>query len=226
MDLEPQAIIARLSPFLTPARIACMQAILAQRTTHLTALFDQIHDPLNIAACARTADTLGLQTLHAIPEPGHPFAPADLGRATSQGAERWLDLAVHTDAPTALSSLASYRLVAMTLTGDRRLTLDDLPLDRPLVLAFGNERRGLGASVLAHSEFQVSLPMRGFTQSLNVSVAFALALSHLRHRLEREVSPDRWSLTPAAREHILATWLRRDVDHADAILAARRSSIP
>ncbi len=220
MTLHPKTVIGYLAPFVEASRIARMHAVLDERTNHLTALFDRVHDPLNVAACARTADTLGLQSIHAIPEVGHAFEPTDLGRATSLGAQRWLDLSIHSDAASAIGALEGYRIVALTPTGPNLTPLEALPLDKPIALCFGNERLGLGNAILEAAELCVALPMKGFSQSLNVSVSFGIALSALRLRLEREVPRLVWSLDSEARERVLADWLTRDVSHASKILEA------
>ncbi|MGZ6126175.1 MAG: TrmH family RNA methyltransferase, partial [Myxococcales bacterium] len=54
-----------------------------------------------------------------------------------------------------------------------------LPADRPVALLFGNEHEGPSAATLRACSGTFRIPMAGFTQSFNVSVAAAIALSHL-----------------------------------------------
>lgn len=250
----PAAVIAALTPHLTPNRLVRMRAVLAQRTRHLTAVLEDLYDPHNLAACARTAEGLGLQDLHIVPHPPHrPNArpardPAltmgdlgeahpdqaeldaltDVARAVSGRAERWLDLHEHREIETAIAHLKStgHLVVATALSADSR-PLADLPLDRPVALVFGNERDGVSAKALSLADARVVFPMRGFAQSFNVSVAFSLIMGQLRTRLDAELPPPTWSLPPADQTALLARWLESSIPHAAAILAAsvsRRSA--
>lgn len=240
------AVIAALTPHLTPNRLARMRAVLAQRTRHLTAVLEHLYDPHNLAACARTAEGLGLQDLHIVPHPPHhPTARpardpaqtmgdlgepdpdpdlADLARAVSGRAERWLDLHEHRDIETAIAHLKTtgHLVVATALSPDAR-PLADLPLDRPVAVLFGNERDGVSPKALALADAHVVFPMRGFAQSFNVSVAFSLIMGQLRTRLDAELSCAHWSLPPAAQTALLARWLETSIPHATAILAATAS---
>ncbi len=51
---------------------------------------------------------------------------------------------------------------------------------RPFALVVGNEVRGLSLSVLKKCDIIVEIPMRGKKESLNVSVAFGIALFTLK----------------------------------------------
>lgn len=243
----PDAVIAALTPHLTPSRLARMRAVLAQRTRHLTAVLEHLYDPHNLAACARTAEGLGLQDLHIVPHPPHrPTARpardpaltmgdlgepdpdlADLARAVSGRAERWLDLHEHPDIETTIAHLKTtgHLVVATALSPDSR-PLSDLPLDRPVAVLFGNERDGVSPSALSLADARVVFPMRGFAQSFNVSVAFSLIMGQLRTRLDAELPPTIWSLPTADQTTLLARWLETSVPHSSAILAAARRLFP
>lgn len=247
------AVIAALTPHLTSLRLARMRAVLAQRTRHLTALLEHLYDPHNLAACARTAEGLGLQDLHVVPHPPHRNPsrpardpaqtmgdlglpdpdldelsdPADLARAVSGRAERWLDLHEHRDIETAIAHLKTtgHLVVATALSPDAH-PITDLPLDRPVTVLFGNERDGVSPRALALADARVVFPMRGFAQSFNVSVAFSLIMGQLRTRLDAELPPSVWSIPTAHQTTLLARWLETSIPHSSAILAAARHLFP
>ena len=58
----------------------------------------------------------------------------------------------------------------------------DIPMDRPLLLVVGNERTGVDPGILAECERILCLPMSGQKGSLNVAVAFGIAVYTLRFR--------------------------------------------
>jgi len=246
LDLGAAEIIARLGAHVRPRRLARMRAVAARRTRHLVALCERFFDLHNIAACLRTADALGLQELHVVPEPASPEvsrrpprdltlaqelaqppddtdadADADPGRSVSMASERWVDRVDHPSTTEAIATLrgAGHRIAVTALGGAGEITpLDALPLDRPLTIIWGNERSGVSAEAIAHADLRVTIPMRGFVPSLNVSVAFAIAMSRLRDRLEAERPESDWTRSVAEQEALGARWLYAHVPHAAAIM--------
>ena len=68
-----------------------------------------------------------------------------------------------------------------------------MPLEKPIALFFGTERRGLSQELINEADLLVHLPMYGFTESFNISVSVAIALNTLRQRLDK--SKLNWKLT-------------------------------
>lgn len=240
LDLVASEIITRLGPHVQPRRLARLRAVAAQRTRHLGAVCERFFDLHNVAACLRTADALGLQEVHVVPEPvapgvprrpprdltlaaelAPPEDPTDPGRSVSMASERWVDRVDHPTLADAVAALRArgHRVVVTALGDTGAITpVDALPLDRPLSVIWGNEQRGVSAEALALADLRVAIPMRGFVPSLNVSVAFAIVMSRLRDRLEAERPPDRWALTPDEQDALVARWLFSHVPHAPRIL--------
>jgi tRNA (guanosine-2'-O-)-methyltransferase len=94
----------------------------------------------------------------------------------TQGAEQWIQVRRFRRAEPAFQELRArgFRIFAATPHGD--LTLEELPADAPLALVFGNENVGLSPEVLGQCDGTFRIPMFGFTESLNVSVAAGIAL--------------------------------------------------
>ena len=57
-------------------------------------------------------------------------------------------------------------------------------LDQPVALVFGTEYKGISIEVEAFSDYNVCIPMYGFTESFNMSVSVVLALNISRCLLE------------------------------------------
>jgi tRNA (guanosine-2'-O-)-methyltransferase len=57
-------------------------------------------------------------------------------------------------------------------------TPDNIPIDKPLAIILGKEHEGISDVALKHCDGLVSIPMYGFTESFNVSVAASLADSN------------------------------------------------
>ena len=160
-----------------------VEQVVAQRTRSLAVVLEDLEDPHNIAAVLRTCEAFGVQEVHAITRrfAFHPNAKI------TQGAEKWLDLSLYRDPARcfALLKKRGFVLAATDLT-DGATSLIDLPIDRPLALVFGTEKVGVTPQARALCDLRFKIPMLGFSQSFNISVAAAGCLSHLVfRRLER-----------------------------------------
>ncbi len=104
---------------------------------------------------------------------------------------------------------------AMTLREDS-LPLPDLPVDRPLALCFGTEEEGLSRTAHALADHAVTIPMAGFTQSLNVSVSVGIVLYTLTRALRTQAVD--WQLPPTARTDLTLTWLIGSATGAESLV--------
>lgn len=224
----PGTIAALLAPFVHERRVQRMRDVLARRTRHLTILLEAIHDPHNIAACLRSCDAFGIQHVHLVPTRGQRPRAA---RGVSRGADRWLTLHLHPTVDAALAALRAegYVIAATDISGEAPpLAVHDAPIAAPLCVAFGNEHDGISATLREAAEVALQVPMVGFVESLNVSVACAITLHELRSRVERGpggVPP----LAEAEQTALLDRFVFEDIERADRVLAtvlARRESAP
>ena len=151
-----------------------IEQALAQRSRSVLALLVGVHDPHNQAAVVRTSEALGLQEVHIVASDEEPFRPSP---RVTQNAHLWLDLVRHHSFDGAADALheRGFELWAAAVS-ESTISVRDLPTDRPLVLVFGNESLGLSPPTLNRCDGTFAIPLRGFSQSLNVSVAAAVAL--------------------------------------------------
>lgn len=170
--------------FLVPERRARIDAVVAGRTRTLTVVMEAFCDPQNVNAVLRTCEAFGIQELHAIEGPLKPF---DRNRKISQNADKWLD--VHRWSSTA-ECLGALRAQGFTVyathldVGARPLRA--LSFAGKVALVFGNEHRGVSDEALRLADASYAIPMRGFMQSLNVSVAAAISIATAVERREAE----------------------------------------
>jgi tRNA (guanosine-2'-O-)-methyltransferase len=170
-------VASALEPLVTPARRARLQAVVERRLGNVTLLMDAPHDPHNGAAVIRTCDAFGVQTLHVV-ERTEPFL---ISSRVTQGAERWVDIVTYPTPDAALARLAagSFTLVASHPEG--KLEPADLAAIPRLALVVGNEHDGICRALTEAAAHSVRIPMRGFAESLNVSVSAALLLFAATH---------------------------------------------
>ena len=74
---------------------------------------------------------------------------------------------------------AGYTIAALELT-DQPTSTTDLPRSAfPVALVIGNELTGVGESVLSCADYALEIPQYGVKQSLNVAVAYGIAVYDL-----------------------------------------------
>lgn len=191
---------------LTPARIARIDSVVAARLASVTLVLDRLLDPHNVAAALRTAEALGLSRVHVVP---HEDGELGAHRKITQDADKWLDVVRHESGSGAAQALAGqgFAVYAGHLD-DRAVLLEELPADRPVALLFGNEHEGPGAKTVAACAGTFRIPMAGFTQSFNVSVAAAIALAH-QTRARRAALGAAGDLPPAEQDALRLRFYER-----------------
>jgi tRNA (guanosine-2'-O-)-methyltransferase len=207
-----------LKPFVVPERLERLRSVVSRRTRRLTLLLEKVHDSHNIAACIRTCEAFGLLALHLIPPV--TAKPLKMSRVVASGADRWLTVHVHEDLAAAQRALrgSGYLLaVADARPGAGLHTPSEIALDAPLCVAFGNERDGVSAELLRAADLRLHIPMSGFVESLNISVAVAISVSRIRERLE-QIPSGAWQLTGDEQLQLVDQWILDDVPHAQSIL--------
>lgn len=140
----------------------------------LIVLMDSITDIRNFGAIARSAECAGAD---AIVMPKKNSAPVN-GEAvkSSAGALNIIPVCRVGSIRNTLKMLAmeGYSIAAATEKAPQ--SIYDADLNKPLVIVMGSEDKGISRDVLKMCDTQVSIPMRGKTESLNVSAAAAVIL--------------------------------------------------
>lgn len=195
-------VIELLAPYLTAERLARIDAVLDARLTSVTGVVEDVYDPFNGAAVIRTAEALGLQGLHVV-ERDLRFQAA---KGITRGCHRWMELVRWPSAPACVAALrAGGHRVYATAPG-AAVSVESVDVSAPIAVVFGNEHAGLPEATVAACDGAIALPMFGFTQSYNLSVSAALALSQLAARRRAHLGAT-GDLSAAHREHLRARWI-------------------
>lgn len=156
-------------------REARLAKIASARMSGLRIVLEGLEDGGNRAAILRSVDAFGL--LHCHEAPG--TQPATSGTANN-GGQKWLMLHQHADTATAVAELkgAGFALYAAVVEDDGAgvVPLETIDFSQRVALVFGNERLGLTAGMRGACDAAFTIRMRGFSESLNVSVAAAVAM--------------------------------------------------
>ena len=218
MDTEQKiALMDYLESFVTPQRIARIDAVLGQRTRHLTVVAEDFHDAHNASAILRTCEGLGIQDIHVV-ENFNTFKPR---RGAASGSEKWITLhhyqdEVQNNTQACCDTLRSQGyLIAATSPHGGAHSPEAIPLDEKLAVVFGSERYGVSKQAVQEADLTLKIPMVGFIESLNVSVSAALCLYTLTRRL-REVSVA-WQLSDREKLDLRLDWMRHSAQHSQQL---------
>lgn len=204
---DPERVIHLLEPLVQERRRERLLSVIAGRLASVQVVFDAPHDPHNGAAVIRSCEAFGVQCVNVI-ERLEPFL---LATTVTRGSEKWIDLKRWPSARPAIETLRDdgYELVGASADGE--LAPGDLAHVQKLALVLGNEREGIGRDLLEACTRRVRVPMRGFVESLNVSVSAAILLAFA-------TASRTGDLAVADRRRLYARGLYLSVERADEVL--------
>lgn len=174
--LTAAEVVKIMGELLTQERRERIEKTILQRTCNVVPVLENIYDRGNISAVLRTAEALGYQCAHVI-ELGEKFKSSN---RVTQGADKWLDVRRWKSTVECVSHLKSQGFqVLATHLDDRARPLSEIDCSRPTALVLGNEKDGISQEMIELADQTVIIPMSGFVQSFNISVAGAIALYHI-----------------------------------------------
>jgi tRNA (guanosine-2'-O-)-methyltransferase len=217
MDTETGKLIRYLSQFVNDERLPLFHQVLEKRTTYITVVLEDFYQTQNASAVLRTCDCFGLQNVHII-ENTNRFK---VNVGVTLGSTKWLNLyrynKLENNTSDALKKLKAegYRIVA-TIPDPAAVSLDDFDLSAgKTALVFGSEKPGISSGAASMADEFLTVPMVGFTESLNVSVSVATILYQLTGRLRR--SDIDWRLSQEEHEEVLLKWLRKQIKRCELL---------
>lgn len=136
---------------------------------------DGVTDPHNLGSLLRSAECAGVT---GVLLPRHRSARVSPTVAkVAAGAIEHLQFASVAGIPTALDRLTKAGVTVIGLAGEAKTSLWELSLsDRPVAIVVGSEEKGLAALSRKRCSTLVSIPQVGAVESLNASVAGAVAM--------------------------------------------------
>ena len=165
-----------------PRRLKRAEAVLARRTSRFLVILDRCTDYHNADAVLRTAEALGIQNVWMV-EQTPPAPRAWKPGPASKGAHRWLDIKIFPQATECINQLhkEQWEIWATDLCENAKDCIaEELPaIPKKIALVLGRESDGVSSEFLQAAEHRLRLPMHGFAESLNLSVAAGLFLAAL-----------------------------------------------
>jgi 23S rRNA (guanosine2251-2'-O)-methyltransferase len=156
-------------------------AAAAEQATPLLVALDGVTDPRNLGAVVRSAAAFGAHGLF-MPERRAAGMTATAWR-TSAGAAARVPVAQVTNLTRSLKACQDQGFTVVGLDADGEVPLYGLEVAvGPLVIVVGSEGRGLSRLVGQTCDLLVGIPMASEVESLNASVAAAVALAEVARR--------------------------------------------
>ena len=172
---DHQGVVARVAPY----RYADAYELAAAESPLLVCL-DQVTDPHNLGAVARSAEGAGATGV-VVPSHGSARVTPAVARA-SAGAVEHLPIAVVQNLARYLTEVKGADLWVWGAAADGGSPLWQADLQGGVAFVLGAEGRGLRPLVRRACDGIVSIPLGGRIESLNVSVAAAVLLYEARRQ--------------------------------------------
>lgn len=158
---------------MTPERYFKAITVLNRRQMDLTVVMEHVHKPHNLAAIIRTCDAVGISQIHAITD----NARLPMRKKAASGSSKWVDIAIHNQLAEAVTSLRKKgQRIYCAHHSMRAVDFREIDYTQPIAIIMGSELKGVSKEAIAAADGEISIPMLGMVQSLNVSVAAALIL--------------------------------------------------
>lgn len=159
-------------------RLTLEETVAADRIP-VAALIDNVRSLYNVGSIFRTSDGAMIEKLVLTGFTPHP--PRKEIEKTALGATKSVKWEYHKHPVEALKQFKEqgWKVYCLELT-DSSIPYDDVkPSDFPLCLVVGNEIVGVSNEVIKFCDGAIEIPMFGIKQSLNVAVAYGIAVFEL-----------------------------------------------
>ncbi|MBL4904833.1 MAG: RNA methyltransferase [Flavobacteriaceae bacterium] len=207
-----------LEPFVSEKRRATFNKVLEERTRHFTVVLEDIYQAHNSSAVVRTCDVFGIQDVHVIENK----YTNKVSRHVAKGSQKWLSFNRYRNSASntqdCLDSLRAegYQIIATTPHKDSCL-LQDFDISKKSAFVFGVEKEGVSEFTMQQADGFLKIPMLGFTESLNISVAAAIILQDVTAKLR--ASEIAWELSDKEKEQLYFEWVQISIKSIKKITA-------
>jgi tRNA (guanosine-2'-O-)-methyltransferase len=191
----------------TEKRLEKITKVAQSRQHTFELVLENIHDPHNVSAIFRTVDATGISkvslvyTIEKFPK---------IGKKSSASAYKWVEKGKYKSIKESYDDLHSkgFTIFASTLSDDSK-NLYDLDLTGKVAIVLGNEHRGVSEDAANLADERFLIPMRGFVQSLNVSVAAAVVLYEAQRQRAQKGMYDSSDLPKDELDALIESWCKK-----------------
>lgn len=213
-----QELLRYLQTYLSDNRRQTFERVLNSRTRHFTVVLEDIYQKHNTSAVVRSCDVFGVQDLHIIENKYKSY----VSNQVAKGAHKWINFyhynQLEHNNEHCIKHLKEqgYRIIATTPHNDSCL-LNDFDISQKAALIMGVEKEGVSDSIMNVADGFLKIPMVGFTESLNISVATAIILQELSAKLRD--SKINWQLSEEEKNELRLDWCKKSINKVDQIIS-------
>ncbi|MEI6866303.1 RNA methyltransferase [Flavicella sp.] len=215
--METKKLISYLENIVTQERKQIFQKVLKERTRHFTVILEDLFQKHNTSAITRSCEVFGIQDMHIIENKYKTYVSNQVGK----GSQKWLtfhrynELSHNTQACIDSVKAQGYQIIATTPHESSKF-VGDFDITKKSAFVFGVEKEGISDMMMEQADGYLKVPMYGFTESLNVSVAAAIVLQEVSARVRK--SDVEWGLKSEETDEIYLSWLKKSIKSIDTIL--------
>lgn len=209
-------LLTYLEDYLTDKRKDLFRSVLNERTRHFTVVLEDIYQAHNASAVLRTCDIFGIQDTYTIEN----MYVNRVSRHVAKGSQKWLNINRYKEdtnnTKACLSDLKckGYQIIGTTPHNDSCM-LSDFDVTKKSAFVFGVEKEGISEYVKEQADGFLKIPMFGFTESLNISVAVAIILQDVTTRLRK--TDINWQLSNKEKQILYADWVEKTIKNVSKI---------
>jgi len=206
-----------LEGFVSDNRKDTFHKVLENRTRYFTVVLEDIFQPHNSSAVIRSCDIFGLQDEHIIQNK----YSSRVSRHVAKGSHKWLDIKKYNQSATntqdCLDALRKdgYQIIATTPHNDSCM-LHEFDITKKSAFVFGVEKEGVSEYTMNQADGFLKIPMVGFTESLNISVAAAIILQDITTKLR--ASEINWKSSETEKETLYFEWVQKSIKSIKKIM--------
>ena len=211
-----EKLLTYLEDFVTDKRKSLFKNILANRTRHFTIVLEDIYHQHNASAVIRSCDVFVIQDIYAIEN----RYTNKVSRHVARGSQKWIDLHRYrrntNNTEECLKDLksAGYQII-VTSPKHNSCLLQDFDISKKSAFVFGAEKEGISEHAIQQADGFLKIPMVGFTESLNISVAVAVILQAITVKLRS--SDIHWQLSEEEKKTIYFDWIQKTIKNVEKL---------
>lgn len=211
-SVDYKKVHEKIGPLLTAERKQKIDRTVSQRDFDIAVVLENIYDRGNASAVMRTAEAMGYTNIHMV-ELGEKFKKAN---RVTQGADKWAEVTRWKSTKDCVLNLKKqgFKICVTHLEASR--PIDEIDFSQPTAFVLGNEKDGISPEMVELSDERIIIPMQGFVQSFNISVAGAIGLYHIYQYRKKHLKYPR--LNEEEQKILQAHYYIRSLDSAVDIL--------
>lgn len=195
---------------MTDKRLNRITKVVNARQKGLTVVLENVHDPHNVSAVLRSAESVGIDKIYLIYNiDKYPR----ISKVSSASAKKWVETERFSSVKECYKKLRQEKFKIYTThmweDDKKNASLYSLDLTKNAALVFGNEHSGLSEEALSLADKNFLIPMKGLIQSLNISVSVAVTLFEALRQRELKGMYDKSKYTKAELKSKLEYYLSK-----------------